>query len=316
MADLQTYKWANWVDVKNNDVLDVYDTNDPTPIGTWEDGIEATYRFLDEEGNVLDSWTCKDWETPVYKGETPTKEHYHFTWWSPALGPIYVNTDYTPQFEEDLYTVTLADLLYFDDDIGEFVTWADWGTVNKTSVQVPYGTICSAEFVEREDEEDESISGEEMHLNFNRQGTRSETWELLDTIVIRANDYTAQYRYGPSWYDEDTGSFTDFNSFTVEENCTIEWWTIMRAAQLYGIAIDFDSSMWSVNIDFLDGLPYGTPISANANVLTVWQWADATEITATPGSWYVFAGWWDFPATVTWELTITANFEADWGWEK
>lgn len=70
-----------------------------------------------------------------------------------------------------------------------------------------------------------------------------------------------------------------------------------------------DDTMWTVDETEVTA-DYGTEISADNNVLTIWD----TEITATAETWYEFVNWtvWgdSLPATLSADITITANFQA------
>ena len=108
-SDLQTY-WNQWEEVSEDAILDVYDSNTPEPIGTPEDGIEATYTFKDYDGTVLKTGKVKDGETPVAPAD-PTREHYIFQWWNPTVWPISKNTEfvavYIPVYIPENYTFTI-----------------------------------------------------------------------------------------------------------------------------------------------------------------------------------------------------------------
>ena len=66
-----------------------------------------TIRFLGENGEVLQEETLEYGATPVYKGATPTKEHYDFAGWTPEIYPVNRNQDYKAKFTEHYYTITL-----------------------------------------------------------------------------------------------------------------------------------------------------------------------------------------------------------------
>lgn len=317
MADLQTYKGANFIDVANDDMLDVYDTWDPTPIGTWEDGIVATYRFLDWEGNVLDSWTCKDWETPVYKGETPTKEHYHFTWWSPAVGPIYVNTDYTAQFEPDLYTITFSDLFCLNSETWEVVSGANWWSISQSSVQVPYWTYCSYY---------QSVDGKYFYYDF-LDGHPRDGWQLINRVTISAIPNTASTRYVPciAIYNQEEEirdvDWEPHNIFQIVEDLSIENLAIVSGYILANFTIiPDDYHNWEISWDAptWGQLPIGTVITQDNNnpaILSTevddeqWVW----EAEPLNSSLYQFNGWsisfdgetW---ASFTGSYTVEADF--------
>ena len=69
-----------------------------------------------------------------------------------------------------------------------------------------------------------------------------------------------------------------------------------------------DSDMWSVDTEELI-VEEGASITTNNNILTI----DTVDVTATAETWYSFSNWTDegwntLPATVTWDITIVANF--------
>ena len=66
-----------------------------------------TIRFLGENDEVLQEETLEYGATPVYKGATPTKEHYDFAGWTPEIYPVNKNQDYKVKFTEHYYTITL-----------------------------------------------------------------------------------------------------------------------------------------------------------------------------------------------------------------
>ena len=63
MADLQTYKWAHWIDVKDSDELVIYDTSDPTYIREPEPSLPPLENVIEQssensaelltDGNIL-----------------------------------------------------------------------------------------------------------------------------------------------------------------------------------------------------------------------------------------------------------------------
>ena len=66
-----------------------------------------TIRFLGENDEVLQEETLEYGATPIYKGATPTKEHYDFAGWTPEIYPVNRNQDYKVKFTEHYYTITL-----------------------------------------------------------------------------------------------------------------------------------------------------------------------------------------------------------------
>lgn len=96
----QVYPSNSWKNVSATDELQIYDSLNPSNVGTFEDGIVATYTFKDYDGTELKTWTVKDWWTPVAPTD-PTREWYTFTGRDPTVWPISKDTDYVAQYEED-----------------------------------------------------------------------------------------------------------------------------------------------------------------------------------------------------------------------
>ena len=101
-GDLNVYD-QGWKEVSEDAELDVYDSSRPTEIGTSEDGLKAKATFMNGE-TKLQEVTVKDWETPEYTGDTPTKEAdeentYEFDGWTPKLKPIYKDTTFEAKFK-------------------------------------------------------------------------------------------------------------------------------------------------------------------------------------------------------------------------
>lgn len=96
--------------------------------------------FVDEDWTTeLDSQELDYWATPVYAGETPTKEStaqytYTFSWWTPTIATVTADATYTATYESTPrnYTVTIEP----NDDT--------MGSVTTESVVVAYGTAISA----------------------------------------------------------------------------------------------------------------------------------------------------------------------------
>ena len=102
---------------------------------------QYTITFVDEDGTTeLDEQTLDYWATPVYAGETPTKEAtaqytYTFSGWTPAIATVTADATYTATYSSEVnqYTATIE-----SDD-------TDKGTVDVSEVTADYGTAISAE---------------------------------------------------------------------------------------------------------------------------------------------------------------------------
>ena len=112
---------------------------------------------------------------------------------------------------------------------------------------------------------------------------------------------TAQYTYTFSGWTPTIATVTWDATYTATYEATPRNYTITIEPN--------DDTMGSVSTESVV-VAYGTAISASWTDLTIW-WA---ECTATAEDWYVFVSynvaWESLPETVTWDLTITATFEA------
>lgn len=136
---IETY-WPVWKTLED-ETVGYYLTNEPTNLFNWDQWGEVAYTFKNYDGTVLDEGTIKEWETPEYTGETPTKEAtaqytYTFSGWKPTVGPIYKKTDFKAQFSKTVnkYTISIA------------ANDGDYGTVSESSLtNIPYGTKISVD---------------------------------------------------------------------------------------------------------------------------------------------------------------------------
>lgn len=110
---------------------------------------------------------------------------------------------------------------------------------------------------------------------------------------------TAQYTYTFSWWKPTVWPITKSTTYKAQFTSTVNKYDVTIASN--------DESMWTVDVAFVEWQPYWTAISVEDNVLTIGE----TEVTATAETGYVFSSWWTLPETVTWDLTITATFEAE-----
>lgn len=114
---------------------------------------------------------------------------------------------------------------------------------------------------------------------------------------------TAQYTYTFSGWKPTVGPIYKKTDFKAQFSSTVNEYDLTIAVN--------DNTMWAVDVAFVEWQPYGTAISAEANVLTIGEWESKTVVTATAETGYVFSSWGTLPETVTWDLTITATFEAE-----
>lgn len=131
-----TYTFAWW----NPEVAKI--TKKTTYTATYTATVnQYTITFVDEDGTTeLDEQTLDYWATPVYAGETPTKEAtaqytYTFSGWTPEIATVTADATYTATYTAttNQYTATIE-----SDD-------TDKGTVDVSEVTADYGTSISAE---------------------------------------------------------------------------------------------------------------------------------------------------------------------------
>ena len=104
-----TYTFAGW----NPTVWPI--TKKTTYTATYTSTVnQYTITFVDEDGTTeLDEQTLDYGATPVYAGETPTKEAtaqytYTFSWWTPEIATVTWNATYTATYSSTVnqYTIT------------------------------------------------------------------------------------------------------------------------------------------------------------------------------------------------------------------
>ena len=144
--------------------------------------------FVDEDGTVLDSQILAYGETPVYGGDTPTKEAdeqytYTFAGWTPAIEEVTGPATYTAVYSTETNRYT--------------VTWNDYdGTALEVDEGVPYGAMPS-------------FDGENPVREADAQYTYTFAgWAPVPAAVTGNVTYTATYsttvnRYTVSFVDED-----------------------------------------------------------------------------------------------------------------
>ena len=126
-----------WKELED-ETVGYYLTNEPTDLFNRDEGEDVAYAFKNWT-TTLQSWKVKEWETPEYTGDTPTKSAtaqytYTFSGWKPTVWPIYKKTNYAAQFTS---TVNEYDISIAPND-------ADLGAVSESSIDnVPYGTKIS-----------------------------------------------------------------------------------------------------------------------------------------------------------------------------
>lgn len=131
-----------------------------------------------------------------------------------------------------------------------------------------------------------------------KTGTVDDWW----TPVAPADptrEATAQYTYTFAGWSPSVWPIAKNTVYTATYTATVNNYTVSIASN--------DSNYWTVDESSVE-VPYGTAISVDGNTLTIGTGEDAVVVTATAESGYEFSSWWEVPATVTGNLSITATF--------
>lgn len=188
---------------------------------------------------------------------------YAFSGWSPSSGTVTQDMTITANFTRTLnqYTVNISP----NDNT--------FGTVNRSSVTVDYGTVMS-------------VSGRVLTIG------------SVTVTATPAND-TVQYAYSfTNWVG--TGPVTGPMSVTA---------VFARDLQTYTVSITNSTPGWGTTDTDSLTVDYGATISADGNVLTV----GTDDVVATPESAtaqysYSFGAWSPSSGTVTGDTAITVDF--------
>lgn len=136
------------------------------------------------------------------------------------------------------------------------------------------------------------------------QSWKVDEWETPEyTWDTPTKAATAQYTYTFSWWKPTVWPIYKKTDFKAQFDKTVNEYDLTIAVN--------DNTMWSVDVSSVDNVPYGTAISAEANVLTIGEGESKTVVTATAETGYVFKSWGTLPSSVSGDATITATFEAE-----
>lgn len=127
-------------------------------------------------------------------------------------------------------------------------------------------------------------------------------WETPTPPADPTRSATAQYTYTFKGWDPTVGPITKKTTYTATYTATVNEYTVSIASN--------NTDYGTVDESSVDA-PYGTELVVNDTTLTIGTGSDATTVTATASEGYVFSGWGEVPATLTWALSVTATFEAE-----
>ena len=276
----QYYSPNRWGNLSSDAELQIYDDKDslnPTDIGTFEDWLESTYKFLDYDGTVLKQGKVKDWETPTAPSD-PTREHYTFTGWNPTVWPITKNTTFIATYVWEPCTVS--------------ATASTGGTVSPASITVPYWSDIDVTVmpsgISKVTIAGQTIKWEpDEKYEFYNWEWIPESWKVTGDLTI--NFVFQKAVFTVTFIPLCGGCYEDVWGWTIEPS-SVE----VRAHTL----IESSENILTIN-ESHDGS------------------YEPTIVTATADSWYVFAQWadWDqsiedgVPYYVEDDITINALFD-------
>ncbi|MCQ2070204.1 MAG: dockerin type I domain-containing protein [archaeon] len=211
-------------------------------------------------GNVL---TFSNGMKVTATAKTSTSQYtYSFTDWSKTSGTVTSNISIQAIFGSSVksYTVTFS------------VNDTSAGSVDKTSVSVPYGTTWS-------------VSGNTLTFS---NGTK---------VTATAKTATSQYMFSFTNWSKTSGTVTSDTSIQANFGSSI---------RSYSVTISSNNTSYGTVSTTTVTLPYGTTWSVSGNTLT---FSNSTKITATvKNSDYVFSNWSKSSGTVTSNTSIQAIF--------
>lgn len=250
---LKTYDWE-WEALAWTDTLEVYDSSEGVEIWTVEDGVQASYQFVDWDWTVISEWKVKDGETPP----TPQDPHreadaqytYTFTGWSPAVWPIDKNMVYHAQYSSTLRTYNVTYVVN-NSNYGHLNGW--WQDTQQYTVSgVPYGSSFT-------------VAGNVITVN-------------NDTVTAVASSQTTTTTY-------QFANWLDSSSNPIDENTVVQWDMVITCNfiatdRLYTVTLSVDPVEWGTMSESSVSVPYNSAISVSDNTLTIWN----NVITATPAT--------------------------------
>ena len=307
-ADVQyTYTFNGWVPT----VSAV--TGDVTYTAVFTETLNKYTVTWKNGDTVIKSEKVDYGDTPVYSGETPTKEgnaqySYTFTGWDPEIAEVTGDVTYTATFTETVNTYT--------------VTWKNWdGAVLETDESVEYGTTPAYNG-------ETPTKAADAQYTYTFKGWDTEIAEVTGDVTYTAtftktlNKYTVTWKNGDTVLKTDTveyGTTPAYNGDTptkaadAQYTYTFKGWdpeiADVTGDVTYTATFTNTTSTYTVTWKNEDGtelekdenVPYGTMPSFDGTEPT--KEADAQYR-------YTFKGWDTEIAEVTGDVTYTAQYSA------
>ena len=266
-----------------------------------------TIKFVDWDGNVLQSGQLEYGAIPEYTGANPTKTadaQYTYEFnnkWSPAISEVTWDLTYEAQFNSTVNKYT--------------ITWKDWDNKILKTEQVAYGTTPSYD-----GETPTKTATAQYTYTFNN------TWSPEVVSVTNNATYTAQFTETVNKY---TIRFIDYDDSLIVEKQVDYWTTSWNYKPADPVREGYTFIWWSPSLETVTGpRTYKATYTINQYTVTpvVWTWVDriewwwkydyGTEIVLTwyAKEWYHFEWWYTVKAfTVTvWPNSIDVRIHAIW----
>jgi len=297
-ADAQnTYTFAGWTP----EIAAV--TGNVTYKATFtETANKYTIRFVNEDGNELQSSEVAYGETPAYTGATPTKAadaqySYTFAGWTPEIVAVTGNVTYKATYTSSTNTYT--------------VVWQNWDGIELEKDEgVAYGTTPS-------------YDGQTPTRAGDTQNTYTFAgWSPEIVAVTGDATYTAQYEAIPvATY---TVTFVDWNGTVLKTETVEEGKAATAPADPTREGYTFtswDKAFDNVTSDLTVTAQYeAIPVATYTVTFVDWdgtvlktenveEGKAATAPTAPTREGYIFTGWDKAFGNVTSDLTVTAQYE-------
>lgn len=293
--------------------------------------------WVDGDGNTLRTDKVEYGETPAYTGETPTKTataEYTYTFnntWSPAIEPVSGDATYTAQF---ISTKNSYKITWIDGDGNEHNTYVEYGATPTPPAEA-MTKLGNVQYTYTFDSWTPAISNVSGDATYTAQftstvNTYNITWKSEDGTTTLETDNNIPY-----------GTATSFNGTTPTKDATAQytytfdgWATEANGAKVYAIGatptVSGDATYYAhftstlrkyivsvaatpagygtVSAASVEEVPYGTTVTTSDNTLSFGSVVTATPAAQTAQYTYSFTSWSGVPATITGDVTITANF--------
>lgn len=270
-SKLYVYDHSKWIELLTPQSLDV-------------ETYWPVWKALDDE---TVGYYLTNEPTDLYNWDSGDEVAYRFMNWTTVLESWTIDEWETPEYTGETPTkAATAQYTY------TFSWWKPtvWPISKKTDFKAQFTSTINDYTITWKDGDDVTLDTDTVAY-----------WETPEyTWLTPTKTATAQYTYTwDEWWTPAIATVTGNATYTATFTSTVNKYDVTIASN--------DESMWTVDVASVADQDYWTAISAESNVLTIWE----TTVTATAETWYHFSSWGTLPETVTETLSITATFEAD-----